>query len=118
MAAIITIQDVQDFYPNTLSNNMISRLIDFVSAADTCLDANAVPEAAQELLKLLAVAHLLSVQSGGDVKSETDMDGASVTFRDIKSSSPFIDQLRSMPGYSCIQSLVDKPKRFAAAVGC
>jgi len=118
MAAIITIQDVRDFFPTSAPDSVVNRYIALMAQADTCLDANNVPEVSQELLKLTAIAHLLTVQQGGGVKSETDMDGASVTFRDSKGQSPYIEQLRSMQGYSCVQSIIDKPKRFAAVVGC
>lgn len=118
MPATITIQDVKDFYPNELPDSVITRYIGLLAQADTCLDKNSVPEVSQELLKLTAIAHLLTVQQGGGVKSEQDMDGASVTFKGTKGASPHIEQLRSMQGYSCVQGLVDKPKRFAASVGC
>lgn len=116
MAATITTQDVKEFYPNGFPDSVIQRYIDVLAQADACLDANNVSEPQQALVKLYAVAHMMSMQLGGGVKSERDMDGESVTFKDSKYSSSFIEQLRGMEGYTCVQPYVDKPKRYSASI--
>lgn len=86
MAETITIADVKDFCPeaSTLSDAAIQRYIDFVSQADACLDANSAPAATQQLLKLSAICHSITRKSGGQVKSERDFQGASITFETYK----------------------------------
>ena len=74
MAATITPQDVKDFYPNGLPDSVIQRYIDVLAQADACLDANNVSEPQQALVKLYAIASLITMQQGGGVKSESDMD--------------------------------------------
>lgn len=116
MAATITTQDVNNFYPNSIDDTIVQIYIDTVAQADTCLDNNSVSEPQQKLLKLNAVAHLLSMQQGGGVKSEQDMDGESVTFRDSKYASSYLETLRGLEGYTCVQPYVDKPKRYSASL--
>lgn len=119
MAVTITASDVNDFYPSGASDAVINSLIAFIDQADTCLDANDIADETQKLLKIYAVCHMLTMQSGGGVKSETDMDGESVTFANAFDKegllgSPWGSMLRSMPGYSCIAALIDLPKRSVA----
>ncbi len=116
MAATITTQDVNNFYPNSVDDAIVQIYIDTVAQADTCLDNNSVSDPQQKLLKLNAVAHLLSMQQGGGVKSEQDMDGESVTFRDSKYASSYLETLRGLEGYTCVQPYVDKPKRYSASL--
>lgn len=118
MTSPITVQDVKDFYPNSLPDSVILRYINMFAQADQCMDDNGIDTFSQEIVKLTAIAHMLSIQQGGTVVSETDMDGASVRFKESKGSTQYIDQLRSLPGYSCISRFIDKPRRFAVAVGC
>lgn len=116
MAATITTQEVNNFYPNSVDETIVQIYIDTVAQADTCLDNKSVSEPQQKLLKLNAVAHLLSMQQGGGVKSEQDMDGESVTFRDSKYASSYLETLRGLEGYTCVQPYVDKPKRYSASL--
>lgn len=120
MAATITIADVRGFYPNSLPDSLVQIYIDTVAQADACLDSNGISEPQQKLVKLYAVAHLITMQTGGAVKSEGDMDGESVTFKESRGDSTFIDQLRGMSGYKCLQPFIDKPRRYAAILnaGC
>lgn len=120
MAATITIQQVKDFANTGVADSIIQIYIDMLAQADQCLDASGISEPQQMILKLTAVSYLLTMQTGGGIKSETDMDGESVTFKDSKSSSNSLDLLRGLDGYSCISPYIDKPKRYAASInsGC
>lgn len=119
MAAVITAADVNDFYPSGASDAVINSLIAFIDQADTCLDSSGISSDTQKLVKIYAVCHMLTMQFGGGVKSESDMDGESVTFgnafdKEGLLSTAWGSMLRSMDGYSCIAALIDKPKRTSA----
>ena len=116
MAFIITTTDIRSNCPTSLADPAIQALIDFVSQADTCLDSSVIPDPTQRLLKVYAVCHMLTMQSGGGVKSESDMDGESVTFANVFSKaglggSHYGSLLSMMPGYSCIAALLDNARR-------
>ena len=122
MAAILTIDDVRNVIETGASDHQIQMLINFVDQADACLDAAGVPCETQLLLKSYAVAHLLTMQSGGQVKSERDMDGASVSYSVPQggyglSATNYGQMILSMVGSDCIEDLIDKPQRFAGAIG-
>ncbi len=116
MAITITPSDINDFYPSGASDAVINSLIAFIDQADACLDANGVSDDTQKLVKIYAVCHMLTMQGGGGVKSESDMDRESVTFgnafdKNGLAGSPWGSMLGSMDGYSCIAALIDKPRR-------
>lgn len=117
MAVIITVTEVREICATNASDTAIQILIDFVDQADDCLDLNQVPEETQRVLKLYTVCHMLTMQDGGSVKSERDMDGESVTFgkafdKDGLGATSYGSLIQSMPGYSCIAALIDKPRRY------
>lgn len=116
MAEIITVDDVKDYCSTTLSDTAISDLIAFISQADACLDLNNIPAISQRMVKLYAVCHMVLMQQGGGVKSESDMNGESVTFAQAFDKSGLMGTnygslIVTMPGYECISSLLDKPRR-------
>jgi len=116
MAYILTIEEVKSVYMGAASDAAIQSVIDFVALADDCLDSNSIPDAAQKLLKTYAVAHMLTVQDGGGVRSESDMDGESVTFANAFNKaglgmSQYGALIGGMNGYSCIAAIMDKPRR-------
>lgn len=119
MAVVITAAEVNDFYPSGASDAVINSLIAFIDQADACLDASGISDETQKLVKIYAVCHMLTMQSGGGVKSESDMDGESVTFASTfdkqgLAGSPWGSMLGSMDGYSCIAAIIDKPRRSSA----
>lgn len=121
MAVTITPSDVNDFYPSGASDAVINALIAFIDQADACLDAAGISDETQKLIKIYAVCHMLTMQGGGGVKSESDMDGESVTFGNAfdkqgLAGSPWGSMLGSMEGYSCIAALIDKPRRSSGIV--
>ena len=113
MAVVITIQQVRDFIPNNLPDSVIQQFIDFVDQADVCLDLNVVPDPTQTMLKLYTVAHMITTQQGGSVSSETDMDGASVSYNNSKIGTGFTGteygtMAYSMDTYGCMGALFTK----------
>ena len=124
MAIRITATDVKDFCADaeSLSDNAINVYIDMVAQADACLDLNLVPDAVQRFLKLNAVCHYIAKSGGGQVKSERDMDGASVTFETYMTdgyglaSTTFGQNLLST-GSVCFDFMNTRPSRFLKAIG-
>lgn len=121
MAATITIDQVKEFYPTSLSDSVIAGLITFVAQADACLDANQVPDDIQTVLKLNAIAHSLMQIDGGQVTSERSMTGAAVTFKETGSkfginSTPYGQVVASLDLNGCLTSLY-KSQRFLKSIG-
>lgn len=116
MAYTITVTDVNNTADLNTSDENIRCIIDLIDLADECLDLNQVPLEAQKLAKIYAVLHMIQMQQGGGVRSESDMDGESVTFARSFSKqglggSPFGQLLSNMQGYSCIARVIDRPRR-------
>lgn len=82
MAEAITVSDVNEFCPASkgVADNVVNLYISLSDQADDCLDAKNTPADIQKLLKLSLVCHMLTRKSGGQVKSQSDFDGASVSF--------------------------------------
>jgi len=126
MAFPLTITDVENLCPEAASVNdaTIQMYIDLVSASvDACLDGANVPDEVQKFLKSNAVCHYISRSQGGTVKSESDMDGASVTFDTYKvdgyglSSTVFGQNVLTSGYQSCFAFMDSRPSRFITAVG-
>lgn len=116
MAHVITISDVQTVYQGGAGSSAIQSVIDFVDLADACLDSSGVEDAAQRLIKIYAACHMLTVQDGGGVTSESDMDGESVSFANVFNKaglgmSQYGALIGGMSGYNCIAAIMDKPRR-------
>lgn len=117
---VITPSDVKEVISTNLPDSVISGFIAFVDQADSCLDNNGVSDELQKSLKIYAVAHMIELQQGGSVKSETDMDGEGVTYtNEFKgsglSSTSYGNLVQQMDTYGCVTRLY-KIKRFAYAV--
>ena len=125
MAAYITITDINNICPEstTVSNSALQLYIDRVGQADACLDSNQVPEVEQKFLKLSAVCHMLMRSTGGAIKSESDMDGASVTFDSYKvdgyglASTTFGQNILSSQYKTCFNFMDEMPNRFMRSFG-
>lgn len=125
MAFPITVTDVRDLCPQAagVSDSKIQVYIDLVNQVDACLDGGSVPDSVQKFLKTSAVCHYLVRGMGGTVKSESDMDGASVTFDTYKvggyglSSTTFGQDILSSGYQSCFAFMDAQPNRFITAVG-
>jgi hypothetical protein len=124
MAVRITQTDVREFCveAESLSDSAINVYIEMVSQADACLDLNLVVDAVQRFLKLNAVCHYIVKSTGGQVKSERDMDGASVTFETYMTdgyglSSTTFGQAILSTGNRCFLFMNARPSRFITAFG-
>ncbi len=126
MAFPITVEDIKTFCPEsaTVSDAMIQMYIDYIDEmANNCLDGRNAPDSVQIFMKTNAVCHLISRGQGGQVKSESDMDGASVTFETYRSagyglaSTVFGQNILNGGFRACFGELDQRPNRFVAAVG-
>ena len=121
MAAIISIQDVNEFSATGKSDFVVQSVIDMIDGADACLDGAGIPEAQQVLLKIYAVQHQLTLMSGGQVKSESSMTGDSVSYHAATGNgleaSNWGMMMKAMPGASCIESLLNKSDIQVFSVG-
>lgn len=121
MAVTITVADVIAIQPTALPDDVVQLIIDTIDQADACLDANAVPDSTQELLKLYGAAHLVYAATRGNVTSETSPTGASRSYRDggtSLSSSPWGGLLASIDQYGCVTSLLNaNNKTFIGSMG-
>ena len=125
MAKFITVSDVTEFCEaaSSVTNSAIQTYIDMVDQADECLDLNLVVTAVQKFLKLNAVCHYISQAGGGQVKSERDMDGASVTFETYQRdgyglvSTTFGQNILNSGNSGCFDFMNSKPSRFMMAMG-
>ncbi len=124
MAIVISVADVKDFCAEaaSLSDSAIQIYIDMVNQADACLDLNLIIDAVQKFLKLNAVCHYIAKAGGGQVKSERDMDGASVTFETYVTegyglASTTFGQAILSTGNICFEFMNAKPRRFMVSVG-
>lgn len=125
MAFTITITDVENMCPQAASVNdaTIQLYIDLVAQADACLDGANLSDTIQQFLKTSAVCHYIARSQGGTVKSESDMDGASISFDTYKvdgyglASTTFGQNLLSSGYQSCFAFMDSMPNRFITAVG-
>lgn len=125
MAAILTISDIKAMCPEAASvaDSTLQMYIDVVAQADTCLDTGSVPDSVQLFLKANAVCHYVARSQGGTVKSESDMDGASVTFDSYKvdgyglASTTFGQNILSSGNKACFNFMDAAPNRFITAIG-
>ncbi|MEQ3653692.1 MAG: hypothetical protein ABNH21_06585 [Glaciecola sp.] len=121
MASQLYVEDVQQFFDTTSSSYAIQLHISMLASIDSQLDELGLDPFEQQLLKLNTIAHLLTMAEGGQVKSESDMDGASASYNvNIEgqgfSATTFGQTAQGMRGFDVISDLFDKPKRFAGAV--
>ena len=117
MAVTITLSDVRAEYPNTQASDvMLTAFIVTVDAADTCLDANGVPDAVQSALKLLGVGVIIE-STYGTISSEQSANGSSVDYEN--GSQGLLSQLKAIDTYSCIQSVIksNEPDIYFGAGG-
>jgi hypothetical protein len=125
MAIVISVADVEDFCAEaaSLSDSAIQIYIDMVNQADACLDLNLIIDAVQKFLKLNAICHYITQAGGGQVKSERDMDGASVTFETYQRegyglvSTTFGQNILNSGNATCFGFMNAKPSRFMVSVG-
>lgn len=124
MSVRITATDVKEFCTEaaSLSDSALHVYIEMVAQADACLDLNLIVDAVQRFLKLNAICHYIAKASGGQVKSERDMDGASVTFETYMTdgyglASTTFGQSILSTGNVCFSFMNARPSRFLRAFG-
>ena len=123
MAATITIEQIKEFIATDLPDAVLNGYIAFVAHADTCLDSNSVPGEIQTVLKLNAIAHLITQSSGasGEVTSERSRTGAAVTYKETQggtgtASTSYGRVMQQLDLFGCLTSLF-KQSRFINAIG-
>lgn len=122
MASQLHVDDVKKFFETTSNDYSIQLHISMLASIDSQLDELGLDPFEQQLLKLNTIAHLLTMAEGGQVKSESDMDGASASYNvSIEGqgfgATTFGQTAQGMRGFEIISELFDKPKRFAGSIG-
>lgn len=125
MAITLTTEEVKQFCPAAggLADGDIDMYIGVVARADQCLDAAQVDDDTQRLLKLNAICHLLTKKMGGQVKSQSDFEGASISWEVYQakgyglSSTTFGQQIKSLDFSRCFAFLDQKQGRFMQSTG-
>lgn len=121
MAAVIDANDVTHGYTTTVPHSEIELLIDVIDGADACLDAAAVPESKQTILKIYAVRHLLQLQANsgkGAVRSQSAPSGASQSFGSWQQgtgveSTQYGAMLKQLDTSGCIVGLIENGSRVS-----
>lgn len=123
MSAIITVNQVNEYIPNSLPSTVISSFIAVASKADSCLDGSGVSDEIQEAIKLAAIAHMVSLSGGnsGEITSERSRTGAAITYKQSEggtglSSTSYGRLLQQLDTTGCLVSLF-KQSRFIQSVG-
>ena len=121
MACTIAVQDVRDNCDTSLSDLMINGFIAQADKSDACLDLNNVPCDLVKTLKVLYCCHMIALSEGGQIKSESDMAGASISIDrpDLGKgldATTFGMSLQQLDEFGCVTSLA-KPQRFIFTSG-
>lgn len=125
MSVTISIPEVKAFIPAaaSLSDTDLGMYIGVVARADTCLDANSVDTHTQRLLKLAAIGHLLTKKFGGQIASQGDFDGASVSWQQYQTkssgllSTTFGQQVKMLDMYGCLDFIDGRKDKYIISVG-
>ena len=80
MAIVITIPEVKEFCPTSLSDPVITSLIALVTERMGACAESAYPADTAKTILIYAVCHFVQVTEGGEVKSERAPNGSSTTF--------------------------------------
>ena len=121
MSVYITIGDIAAFYGAEAPTQVIQSIIDVVDGANACLDGAGISDAQQKLLKIYAVCHQLTMQSGGQVKSASSMTGDSISYNAASGAgigaSNWGVMMKSMPGSDCVEAIFNKSDIQVFSVG-
>lgn len=118
MAAIITYADVVNGFATTVPQSLVESVITTIDAADTCLDANSVATATQELLKIAAVRHILvmmdsSASGKGSITSEQAPSGAGRSFKSAADGSTYLALIKQIDIHGCVSVLLENQQRLS-----
>lgn len=121
----ITKEELNDFCPEstTLSDAVVNYYITMANQSQACLAGYNLDDDIIKFLQLSAACHLLTRRMGGQVKSQTDFEGASQTWSTydlggygLESTTFGQDALSS--GYAgCFDYLNAKPNRWMKSAG-
>lgn len=108
---------LQKFVPGATQDD-VDIYIDLFADAAPCLSGYTQP--IQDLTIALAMAHMMTMSSGGQVTSERTRTGASASYsvwtgKGIESTQ-FGQQLNALPSGSCVIGLFSKPQRFIKSI--
>lgn len=102
----------------TATQSDVDMYIDLFADATACLANYA--QSVQDLTQALAIAHMMTQNSGGQVKSEKTRTGANASYNIWTGqgllSTTFGQQLNTLPSGQCVISLFSKPPRFIRGV--
>ena len=105
--ATITVSEVRDFVPNSLSDASIQMIIDVVDEADACLTTGGYSDAQAKLAKMYGAAAMIVQQSGGQLQSQSSFTGDSVSFDTSKGSgNQYLDLLQGMDAGACVLTAI------------
>jgi hypothetical protein len=121
MSSTPTVIEVIEFTGTNKPNAVIQSLITFMEAAEPCLLGAGLDEESRKLIKIYAIAHQLELMSGGQVTSESNIAGASVSYATPTgmglASTTWGMLLKGMAGASCIEALINKSDIQVFSVG-
>jgi hypothetical protein len=109
----ITTAEVRAFITNQLPDAILQTFINSSDAADSCLANYDLADDDIKSLKLLAVAHIITLTERGDISSQSAPNGASRSFKQnagIRSTS-YGMALESLVGGSCVASAIDSSNK-------
>lgn len=108
---------LQKWIPSATQGD-VDMYINLFDEAAQCLSN--YPESVQDFTIALAIAHMMTMSSGGQVTSEKTRTGASASYdvwtgKGIESTQ-FGQQLNALPSGSCVIGLFSKPQRFIKSI--
>lgn len=120
MAAQISSSEVIEGFSTSVPESEIDLLIEFIDGSDASLDANAVSDAAQTLLKLYGVRHLLTLQANagrGTISNESSPSGAGRGFNTAKgeglAATYYGKLLMQMDRFRAVVDVIDNTNKAA-----
>lgn len=123
MATAITYADVTNGFTTSVPEAQVNLLIGIVDDADTCLDNNSVSAGAQEMLKVTAVRHMLTLMSSADsgkgsVTSEQAPSGAGRSFAAPDFSKGLLATsygalLKQLDKFGCVVNVIENQARLS-----
>ena len=108
---------LQNYIPSATQDD-VDIYIDLFDDATDCLSN--YPQTVQDLTLALAIAHMMTMSSGGQVASEQTRTGASASYsvwtgRGLLSTQ-YGQQLNGLPSGQCVISLFSQSQRFAKSI--
>lgn len=102
--------DVTSGFQAGASDEDVTFSIALMDGANACLEKNNVPESSGKALKIYGARHILTMQAGGGVRSESAPSGASRTYADVGASS-YGKLLIQADRWGCVTGLLENDRR-------